>query len=131
MKGRYAVNIFSGIPAGDSYNTMQMAVTSIARRGRALREQGLLEPPWSLVELRPDSEDFAWLCDWMRQLPSGVAQRCLEDGQWRKFEIDNQRISYTTGIGTLLLLSATEIARRATDERSLWAGISRGYFTET
>jgi len=110
---------------------MQMAVEAIARRARALREQGLLEPPWSLAELRPDKEDFAWLCDWMRQLPSGVAQRCLEDGQWRKFEIGSQRVSYTTVIGTLLLLTASEVARRMTDERSLWASISRGYFAET
>jgi len=125
------VNIFSGIPPGDNYNSMQRAVEAIARRARALREQGLLEPPWSLAELRPDKEDFAWLCDWMRQLPSGVAQRCLEDGQWRKFEIGSQRVSYTTVIGTLLLLTASEVARRMTDERSLWASISRSYFAET
>ena len=125
------MNIFSGIPAGDHYNSMQMAVAAIAWRVRALREQGLLEPPWSMAELQLDEEDFVWLCDWMRQLPSGVAQRCLEDGQWRKFEIGSQRVSYTTVIGTLLLLTASEVARRMTDERSLWASISRGYFAET
>jgi hypothetical protein len=131
MKGCGRVNIFSGIPAGDHYNSIQRAVEAITRRAGALRENGLLKPPWSLAELRLDKEDFAWLCDWMRQLPSGVAQRCLEDGQWRKFEIGSQRVSYTTVIGTLLLLAASEVARRMTDERSLWASISRSYFAET
>ena len=124
------MNIFKDIPAGESYNSIHMAVIAMAQRAWSLRRQGLLKPPWSLAELRPDNEDFTWLCEWMRQLSYGVAQRCLEDGQWRKFEIGSQRVSYTTAIGTLLLFSAAEIARREAEERSLWASISRSRFSE-
>lgn len=131
MKGQDTVNIFAGIPAGDNYNSIHQAVKAIAQRAWSLRRQGLQGVPWSLAELRADNEDFGWLCEWMRLLLSGVAQRCLEEGQWRKFEIGSQRISHTTAIGTLLLFSASEVARREAEERSLWASISRGHFSET
>lgn len=131
MKGQDTVNIFAGIPAGDNYNSIHLAVKAIAQRTWSLRRQGLQGVPWSLAELRADNEDFRWLCEWMRLLPSGVAQRCLEEGQWRKFEVGSQRISHTAAIGTLLLFSASEVARREAEERSLWASISRGHFSET
>jgi len=131
LKGQDTVNIFAGIPAGDNYNSIHLAVKAIAQRAWELRRQGLQGVPWSLAELRADNEDFDWLCEWMRLLLSGVAQRCLEEGQWRKFEIGSQRISHMTAIGTLLLFSAAEVARREAEERSLWASISRSHFSET
>ncbi len=48
----------------------------------------------------------------MRHLSSGVAARCLQEGPWRKFTQDELIFSYSAGIGTLLLMSAVEVARR-------------------
>lgn len=125
------MNIFSGIPSGDGYDSISLAVTAIVQRVQALRNQGELQKRWSLAELRPDDEDFTWLCEWMRQLSYGIARHCVEYGLWRKFEIESEQVSYTTAIGTLLLFSASEIARREARERSLWASISRGRFSVT
>ena len=122
------MRIFNGIPADRDYETIQSAAAAIFRQAGA---QGLGASAWSLVELQPDSEDFAWLRDWIRHLSSGVAARCLEEGQWRKFTLDGLTFSYCAGIGTLLLISAVEIARREATLGSLWAAVRQGPFPET
>ena len=120
------MKIFNGIPAGDAYETIKAAFIVIERKAQ---EQRLTLSPWSLVELQPDNDDFAWLCDWARQLNSGVTDRCLREQLWRTFE--GKDFSYAVGIGTLLLMSAVEVARREENERSLWATIEKSNFPET
>ncbi len=119
--------IFEGIPADEAYTTIGAAAAAIARTAEAL---GFGSSAWSLAELRPDPEDYAWLCNWMRHLSSGVATRCLQEGQWRKFTQGELSFSYTTGIGALLLMSAVEIARREATLGSLWAAVIQGPFPE-
>ncbi len=121
------MSIFKGIPADEAYTTIGAAAAAIARAAEA---QGFGASAWSLVELRPDQEDYAWLCDWMRHLSSGVAARCLE-GQWRKFTQDELIFSYSAGIGALLLMSAVEVARREATLGSLWTAVGWGPFPET
>ncbi len=122
------MSIFKGIPADEAYTTIGAAAARIARAAEAL---GLGASAWSLAELRPDQEDYAWLCDWMRHLSSGVAARCLQEGQWRKFTQDELIFSYSAGFGTLLLMSAVEVARRQATLGSLWAAVRQGPFPET
>lgn len=122
------MRIFSGISSGEHYDTIERAVVAIFQRAQ---EQALTKTAWSLVELQPDNEDVVWLCDWARQLSSGVASRCLQEGQWRRFSTERLTFSYSVGIGTLLLMLATEVARRESTEGSLWAAICQGHFSET
>ncbi|HEU5378828.1 MAG TPA: hypothetical protein VFV38_25675, partial [Ktedonobacteraceae bacterium] len=121
------MNIFEGIPADEAYATIGAAAARIAQKATAL---GFGASAWSLAELRPDQEDYAWLCDWMHHLGSGVAARCLQEWSWRKFTQDELTFSYSAGIGTLLLLSAVEIARRQATLGSLWSAVGRGPFPE-
>lgn len=121
------MSIFKGIPADEAYTTIGAAAARIARTAETL---GFGASAWSLAELRPDQEDYAWLCDWMAHLSSGVAARCLE-GQWRKFTQDELTFSYSAGIGALLLVSAAEIARRQATLDSLWAAVRQGPFPRT
>ena len=121
------MSIFKGIPADEAYTTIGAAAAAIARAAEA---QGFGASAWSLAELRPDQEDYAWLCDWMSHLSSGVAARCL-GGLWRKFTQDELTFSYSAGIGALLLMSAVEVARRQATLGSLWTAVGRGPFPET
>lgn len=114
------MNIFNGIPTDRGYDSIRDAVVAVVHKARV---QNLQESPWSLVELQSDNDDYFWLCDWLRHLSSGVAYRCLEEGQWRKFDSNELTFSYSVGIGTLLLMSAVEIARREATLQSLWAAI--------
>ncbi len=122
------MRIFNGIPAGDAYETIKAAFIVIERKAQ---EQRLTLSPWSLVELQPDNDDFAWLCDWARQLHSGVTRRCLVEQPWRTFGVEEKDFSYAVGIGTLLLILAVEVARREENERSLWATVEKSDFSET
>ena len=122
------MKVFNGIPAGDAYETVKSAFIVIERKAQ---EQRLTLSPWSLVELQPDNDDFVWLCDWARQLSSGVTRRCLVEQPWRTFGVEEKDFSYAVAIGTLLLMSAVEVARREANEGSLWATIRQGSFSET
>jgi len=120
------MRVFYGISRYDSYETIKAAVIAIERKAQELQ---LTPSAWSLAELQPDKDDFTWMCDWMKQLQSGVTSRCLIGQPWHKFEeVD---FSYAEGIGLLLLMSAEEIARREASEGSLWSTLQQGYFSDT
>lgn len=85
---------------------------------------------WSLVELELDQEDYSWLCGWARVLTPGIAQDCLERGQWKRFETAIGACSEATGIGILLLLFSVEFARREASERVLWFVVCHSDFRE-
>lgn len=120
------MKIFNGISACDGYETIKAAASAIEKKAQ---EQQLASSVWSLAEIQPDKDDFIWLCEWMKQLQSGVTSRCLVGQPWRKFEGVN--ISYAAGIGVLLLMSVEEIARREASEGTLWSTIQQGYFSDT
>lgn len=122
------MSIFKGIPPDKAYETIEAAAAAICHAAEA---QGLGASAWSLAELRPDQEDYTWLCDWMRHLSSGVAARCLQQGPWRKFTRDGLTFSYSAGFGALLLMSAVEVARQQATLGSLWTAVGRGPFPET
>jgi len=122
------VRVFQGIPTGDAYDTIGAAAFAIKKKAQ---NRDLLRSPWSLAELRPDNEDFLWLHQWSRSLNSGVAHRCLAEGQWRRFVVADEKFTYAESIGVLLLMAAVEFARREGNERSLWGTIRQGHFSET
>lgn len=121
------MRIFKDLASDNNYDTIEGAVAAIIRRAEAC---SLGASPWSLAELRPDQEDFEWLCAWARQLQSGVARRCLEGGQWQIFSTEKGSCPRITAIGILLLFFFAEVARRKANERHLWSTVNRGYFTE-
>jgi hypothetical protein len=120
------VKIFTGVAPDNHYDTIRDAVVSIVRHAQSL---SLTKTPWSFVELFPDEEDFAWLCEWAQHLAPGIAFQCLNNGQWKRFRTEVGNFSYSTGIGILLLMFAVEVARRNASERSLWSTISHSYFS--
>src|SRR6266487_5648228 len=124
------MSIFEGIPADEAYTTIGAAAAAIARAAKA---QGFGASAWSLAELRPDQEDYAWLCDWMRHLSSGVAARCLQEGPWRKFTQDELIFSYSAGIRAQLFVQSyrfsSAVSRSASNETTWVPFFVQGYPT--
>jgi len=118
------LRVFNSVSLCEGYETIKAAVIAIERKAQ---EQQLTSSLWSLAEIWADNDDFCWLCEWTKQLHSGVAYRCLVEQPWRKFE--GTDFSYAAGIGILLLMSAEGIARREASEGSLWSTIHQGYFS--
>jgi hypothetical protein len=122
------MRIFNGLPTGDAYDTIGAAAFAIKKKAQT---RDLLKSPWSLVELRPDNEDYLWLSEWTQSLHSGVVHRCLTEGKLRRFVVGDEKCTYTESIGTLLLMAAVEFARREGNERSLWVTVQQGHFSDT
>src|SRR5947209_7846470 len=123
------MNIFTEVPVDSADATFEPAVQALLRRARAqgllTDEAGFRKRPWSLAELQPDEEDFAWLSDWARHLDAGVARKALRVS-WDQFEVEGQRFSAREAFGWLLLLLAGEAARRgAVEGESPWPAVRR------
>ena len=111
------MRIFEDIPSESGDKTLQKAITAILERAQDLH---LLSRKWSLAELQLDEEDFEWLCDWARNLSGKTAQLCLEERPWNQLRTGNRECTYSTALGTLLLLFTSETARRKATEGILW-----------
>lgn len=120
------MRIFLNLSAHDHYDTIQYAALAVRQRAQKL---SLGTTAWSLAELHPDEEDYLWLLDWAQHLPTGVASRCLIEGQARSFSTSAGQFSYAAALGTLLLFLISEIARREANERRLWSFVRQGYFS--
>ena len=88
--------------------------------------------PRSLCEMRADEEDYQWLCKWACQLSPGQLRRWLEGSNARRVALQScgLSLSYTEAAGCLLLLLASESARRKAGEGGVWAAV-RGRFAES
>lgn len=100
---------------------------------RAVVEKVIKIPePRSLCEIKADEDDYQWLCDWVGQVTPYQLRRWLEGIRSRKIALqsDNLNLSYAEAIGCLLLLLASESARRRASEGQVWPAIRRR-FTES
>ena len=79
-----------------------------------------------------DEEDYQWLCKWACQLSPGQLRRWLEGSNARRVALQScgLSLSYTEAAGCLLLLLASESARRTAGEGVVWAAV-RGRFSES
>ena len=87
--------------------------------------------PRSLCEIQADGEDYQWLCNWAGQLSPRQLQRWLEGTNSRRIasQSGGLNLSYTEAAGCLLLLLASESARRRASEGLVWSAV-RGQFAE-
>lgn len=120
------MNIFDQIPVdADSFEPAVGALLRRAAQMELLTEQGFRRTRWSLVELRADDDDYAWICGWARRLTPRQARNGLL-AYWSQFEAEGLRFTAREGFGWLLLILATETARRQGGEgNSLWAAMRR------
>ncbi len=88
--------------------------------------------PRSLCEMRADEEDYQWLCNWAYQLSPWQLRKWLEGSNARRVALQScgLSLSYTEAAGCLLLLLASESARRKAGEGVVWAAV-RGRFDES
>lgn len=87
--------------------------------------------PRSLCEIQADEEDYQWLCNWASQLSPHQLRRWLEGINSRRIALQSGRLnlSYTEAAGCLLLLLASESARRMASEGQVWPAV-RGRLAE-
>ena len=110
------MNIFESIPPGQARETLADAMAVITDK------LSVMAPPHSLCELRLDAEDYQWLCDWA----SAVEPRGINGLIWdtslmiRKGAPLLNFMSWKDALGCMLLLIASETARREAPENSLW-----------
>src|SRR5262249_1764061 len=108
------MNIFVDVPTESADATFEPAVLALLRRARAqellIDGTGFRARRWSLAELQPDEDDYAWLCDWARQLDATVVRKGLRSS-WDHFEAGGLLFSAREAPGWLLLLLASEAVR--------------------
>lgn len=123
------MTIFSNVPPDTGEATLEAAAAALLRRageaGFYIPGESFHQTRWSLAELRPDREDFAWLCRWAGSLEAGLVRKRLGDRGWQR-EIEDQRFTGPEIFGWLLLLLASEAARRAAAPGGpLWPAVRR------
>ena len=86
--------------------------------------------PRSLCEIQADEEDYQWLSNWASQLSPLQLRRWLEGVGSRRIALQSGdlNLSCTEAMGCLLLLLASESARRHASEGYVWSAV-RGKFT--
>ena len=120
------MRIFRNAYSLDSDKVLTAAVEAVVERLVSIPE------PRSLCEIQADEEDFQWLCNWASQLPPWQLKRWLEGSNARRVALQScgLSLSYTEAAGCLLLLLASESARRKAGEGVVWAAV-RGWFAES
>lgn len=110
------MNIFEGIPVGQSSETLADAMAIIANR------LSTIEPPRSLCELRLDAEDYKWLCDWASAIEPRTLEMLVRDNGLilRNRAPLSNFASWKDAFGCMFLLIASETVRREAPESSLW-----------
>src|SRR5262249_22619144 len=125
----YPMNIFLDVPVESADATPEAAVLALLRRARAqgllTDEAGFRARRWSLAELQPDDDDYAWLCDWARRLHAGAVRKGRRTS-WDQCRGDGLLFSSREALGWLLRLLASEAARRgAAEGESPWPVVRR------
>lgn len=116
------MGLFSGSPSVFPVEGNNILVTAGKTVIARLNE---LPPPRSLCELQINEEDYQYLCIWARQLTSAQLRGWLDGTSSRMmaFEIGSLRFSYAEVVGCLLLLLASEAARREAREGYVWPAV--------
>ena len=97
--------------------------------GAVIAKLHTLPFPRSLCELRSGEEDYRRLCDWFGKLQPWQLGRWLTGINSRRvaLELEGEAFSYAEVTGCLLLLLASETARREAREGYVWAAVRRPF----
>ncbi len=119
------MRIFQEVSAFDSDDALTAATGAVVERVVAV------PGPRSLCEIQADAEDYQWLCNWIGQLSPHRLGRWLEGIGSRKIALQScgLNLSYIAAAGCLLLLLASEAARRRASEGQVWSAV-RSQFNE-
>ena len=90
-----------------------------------VRELIQLDAPRSLSEIRPDEDDFEWLCRWSRRLTRSRLQIWLDERRrgTKSYPFESFHLSQGESFGVLFLLLASESARRNAIEGQIWPAV--------
>ena len=121
------MNIFAGIT-----DSLQTDDDLISAANALVGKVAGMPRPISLCEIEPDEEDYLWLSEAAAQLsPYGLSRWLDGTGSRRTaLHFDQLNLSYREAAGCLLLLIASESARRNAGEGYLWPAV-RGAFPRT
>ncbi len=86
----------------------------------------MLPVPRSLCEIRADDEDYEWLRKWAQGLTPNLLDRWLTRDQMAFYQ-HGSFVSTQEAAGLLLMLLASEAARRESSEDSLWPTVRRQF----
>jgi hypothetical protein len=119
------MKLFQNIPPAAGHHSIQMGLKALALGARA--SSGGNGVPWRLSQLELDDEDRNWLAAWAKQLEAAPTAFWLQGDQ--PATAHESALSHAAGIGALLLLLATEYARRGLAQPDGWAVPAAQYFS--
>ena len=111
------MRLFDGVSPDRSSETIRVAVSGLVGKLDALAA------PRSLAELSPDEDDFDWLTRWAESLAGGLVERWLRSPAEGVDLNGRGRLSGDEAIGLLLMLLASERARRFAAEGFIWSAV--------
>src|SRR5262245_36462721 len=109
------------LPLDDDDIAIRSASASILERAVDIR---LTQRYWSLAELHPKPDDYAWLLLWAESLTPETSRRWLDSSVAFLFH-DGNALTKRACIGLLLLFLEAEVGRREATEGELWPAVRR------
>lgn len=88
-----------------------------------IQAKGLARSPWSLAELRPDADDYAWLCQWAEGLDERTVRTWM--GSLSPYRPNEWSVTRQAAFGLIFLFFVAEVARRDATEGHLWKFICK------
>ncbi len=79
---------------------------------------GLAQSQWSLAELRPDADDYAWLCQWAEGLDARTVRSWMVS--LTPYRPNEWGVTRQAAFGLIFLFFVAEVARRDATEGHLW-----------
>jgi hypothetical protein len=86
-----------------------------------------LDGGWSLCELLPSEYDYNWMVEWAEEVKAADMRAWLHSYDTEK--VEGHVYSREAMIGLLLLLFASETARRFASEGAIWAHVSKKFLS--
>ena len=119
------MDVFLSVASGSDDDSVLIAPA----RAVTVKTLAISETPRSLCQIQPDEDDYEWVCEWAGGLTPQHLQRWLFGFRSRMVALQEGivSLSYAEAAGCLLLLLATESARRDASEGSLWPTVRRRF----
>lgn len=115
------MRLFEGVRPDQSSETIRRAV------GEVVAKLDALPVPRSLAEVKPDEEDFDWLTRWAGSLTGDLVERWLRSSAEGVDLNGRGRLAGDEAIGLLLMLLASERARRFAAEGFVWSVVREAF----
>lgn len=100
---------------GTGSEELTRAVDSVTAEAQV---RSLARTPWSLVELEPDEDDYAWLCQWADSLDYKTVRAWMSS--LTPYKTNEWSVTRQAAFGLTFLFFASEVARRDATEGHLW-----------